>query len=71
MNNDSPYLKKGTFVLVSDSLGIVVGWPNEEGVPDEHYAIWYGEAGTSEKIPSCRTVPIEYCEETNKVEFYH
>lgn len=59
----------GSFVRVGDDVGIVVGWPDTEHVPSEHYAVWYGSLDES-AVPCCRTVPIEYCEPVDTANYY-
>ena len=61
----------GTFVSVGDSLGIIVGLPGSPDVPEQHYAVWYGESSTTEVCPLCRTVPVEYCARVDKCNYYH
>ena len=62
----------GKFVNVGGSIGVIVGIPDDENIPEDHYAIWYGQI--SETVlgkPRVRTVPIEYCEFINEIEYYH
>ena len=62
----------GKFVLVGDSIGVIVGLPGEENVPEEHYAIWYGQQSNKNNlVPLSRTVPIEYCKIISENELYH
>jgi|GEM_PF-1302298 len=70
MNTQQELIPLGSFVRVHTSVGVVVGWPNNDGVPEEHYAIWYGETSDS-NAPLCRTGPMEHCEATLDTEFYH
>jgi hypothetical protein len=58
---DEDLIPIGSFVTVGNDLGVVVGWPGSPNVPDEHYAIWYGQRAENEVDPLCRTVPVEYC----------
>jgi len=60
----------GKFVRVGTDLGVVVGLPDSKGVPDDHYAIWYGQK-ESDGTPRARTVPIEYCLFVNELSIYH
>lgn len=50
MNESRKYLPLGTFVTVGDCVGVVIRWPDGIDVPEEHYAIWYGEV-TSVNLP--------------------
>lgn len=61
----------GRFVRVGDDLGVVVGLPNQGGVPDEHYAIWYGQRMPDGVTPLARTVPVEYCQVIDGYATYH
>ncbi len=70
MHTPEDFLPLGTFVAVGDSCGVVIGWPNGNNIPDDHYAVWYGEMST-ENRPRCRIVPIEYCVPCSKIEYYH
>ena len=36
-------LRKGELVELDGLLGVVVGLAGEEGVPDEHVAVWFGQ----------------------------
>ncbi len=61
---------RGQFVKVSTSVGVVVFLENENGAPDEHLGIWYGEL-TEDGTPKYRTVPAEYCIPITDVSSYH
>jgi hypothetical protein len=61
----------GQFVLVGKHIGVIVGRPGDDDVPEEHYAVWYGEKGTHPQVPRCRTVPMEYCKPIQITEYYH
>ena len=61
----------GRFVRVGNDLGVVVGLPNQGGVPDEHYAIWYGQCLQDGVTPLARTVPAEYCVVIGDFATYH
>ncbi len=69
-HSTSSKLPIGTFVSVGDDIGTIVGWPDSANVPDEHYAVWFGEKSTH-NVARCRTVPFEYCVVLNSIEFYH
>lgn len=65
-------LPLGSFVIVSDSIGVIVGLPGELKIPGDHYAVWYGEQAANDgKIPLARTVPIVYCMPLDRFETYH
>jgi hypothetical protein len=59
----------GTFVELDGLLGVVVGLSGENGVPDDHLALWFGEpqgrrkseGGEGNLVPIVWTVPTEYC----------
>lgn len=59
----------GTFVEFDGLLAVVVGFSGENGVPQDHLAIWFGEpqgkriseGGKGDLVPIVRTVPTEYC----------
>ncbi len=63
-------LKKGDFVTVGKSIGVVVFLENENETPEEHTSVWYGELNNEGK-PKYRTVPTEYCEKISDIEMYH
>ena len=69
---DAPHklLPLGTFITVGDCVGVVIGWPDGSDIPEEHYAVWYGET-SSTNLPRCRTVPLEYCRASTEIEYYH
>lgn len=58
----------GTFVNVDGSLGVVIGWPDDSDIPEQHVAVWFGQAIDDERVepgghlPRCRTVPAEQCQ---------
>lgn len=65
-------LPLGAFVLVGESLGVIVGYPDDTAIPDEHYAVWYGQSTDPEqKVPLARTVPMEYCRPIMSFDTYH
>ena len=66
-------LKIGQFVSVGKDIGIVVGFPNDNEIPEEHLAIWYGQTtdNNGKTVPKVRTVPEEYCEPLDGISFYH
>ena len=70
MNPNTNTLSLGTFVHVGESLGVIVGLPETEHIPPNHYAIWFGESAAND-YPKCRTVPTEYCHVFHGFEFYH
>ena len=66
------FLPLGTFVTVGDSLGVIVGLPGEMDIPEDHYAVWYGErVATGNRVPLAQTVPTEYCQPLDQFEMYH
>ena len=69
-NMAEEYLSIGTFVTVGESIGVIIGWPNCNEIPEGHYAVWYGEM-RSDDCPLCRTVPIDYCTPIAAIEYYH
>lgn len=65
-------LPLGTFVVVGNSLGVIVGYPDEDDIPEEHYAVWYGQhADTDDNVPLARTVPMDYCLPITGFQTYH
>ena len=60
----------GSFVKVGNHVGVIVGYPDQENIPEDHLAIWYGQT-TEDNSPRIRTVPEEYCEPVDKIEYYH
>lgn len=70
MESNTKEHKRGQFVKVSTSVGVVVFLENENGTPEEHYGIWYGEL-TEDGTPKYRTVPKEYCIEITELASYH
>ncbi|MCA8991153.1 MAG: hypothetical protein KDA88_04200 [Planctomycetaceae bacterium] len=60
----------GAMVRVGESIGTIVGHPPTNEIPDEHYAVWFGET-SSDDVPQCRTVPMEYCSPGVPIEYYH
>ena len=61
----------GSFVTVGDSIVVVVGFPDNYNVPEEHLAIWYGQIDEDNTQPLVRTVPEEYCIPFNDIQYYH
>ena len=60
---------KGQFVRVGDDTGVVVRLSGEDGTPEDHLGIWFGE--TEDNNPFYRTVPEEYCEPVHDFRIYH
>lgn len=60
----------GQFVRIDTDLGIIVSLPDNKNVPEDHLGIWYGERN-EENLPKVRTVPQEYCQSVDDVEYYH
>ena len=64
----SPF-QRGQFVEHDGLLAVIVGTPEDDGAPQEHLALWYGEprgrrisaGGTGGQHPEVWTVPAEYC----------
>ena len=62
-------LKRGTIVEVDGLLGVVVIQPGEEGISEDHVALWFGhppttrisEGGIGGAEPEVWIVPVEYC----------
>jgi len=63
-------LTRGQFVSVGNSPGIVVAIYGDADVPEDHVAVWYGEAGT-DGAPRVRTVPEEYALPLDKPAVYY
>ena len=61
----------GKFVRVGGDIGVIIGLPEVAGVPEEHYAVWYGQCSPDGVTPLVRTVPAEYCIFVSKYESYH
>jgi len=61
----------GMFVRVGTDIGVVVGLPESEGIPEDHYAVWYGQRSPDGVTPLARIVPIEYCLPMAKHDLYH
>ncbi|MBA3700531.1 MAG: hypothetical protein H0W78_16920 [Planctomycetes bacterium] len=61
----------GRFVRVGADVGVIVGLPDGQSIPDEHFAVWYGQRLVDEVTPLARTVPREYCEVIAKFATYH
>lgn len=66
-------LRIGQFVTVGSDVGVIIGFPNNSQIPEDHLAIWYGQTtNDSEKtVPRVRTVPKEYCIPLEEISFYH
>ncbi len=68
------FLKKvrtiGSFVKVENHVGVVVAYPDQKNVLEDYLAVWYGQI-TEDNKPRVRTVPEEYCEPIDKIEYYH
>jgi hypothetical protein len=62
-------LKPGTIVEMDGLLAVVVAEPGDEGIPEDHVALWFGspqtirasQGGTGVAEPEVWTVPVEYC----------
>ena len=62
----------GKFVKVGTFMGVIVGLPGTGDIPEDHFAIWYGQKSPRDAaIPYVRTVPIEYCLAIETVHTYH
>lgn len=61
----------GQFVRVGGDLGVIVGYYGMQGVPEDHYAVWYGQVAEDGVTPLARTVPVEYCVFVRKHTLYH
>lgn len=61
----------GRFVFVGKDLGVVVGLPDRVTVPEDHYAVWFGERMPDGVTPLAKTVPIEYCQVLEGYAIYH
>jgi hypothetical protein len=70
-NEQRQFLSVGTFVEVGGDLGVIVGLSGSDNVPEEHYAVWYGQTAGETSTPLCRTVPIDYCKPVTSVKCYH
>jgi hypothetical protein len=61
--------KRGQFVEHDGLLAVVVGTPADDGTPEDHLALWYGEprctrvsqGGSGGQRPEIWTVPAEHC----------
>lgn len=60
----------GQFVRVGNDLGIIASLSDHPNVPEDHVGVWYGERNEA-NLPKVRTVPQEYCELVDDVEYYH
>jgi hypothetical protein len=63
-------IKKGDFVTVGKDIGVIVGFAEENDIPEEHFGVWYGET-TEDNVPLYRSVPEEYCIKVDKSKTYH
>jgi hypothetical protein len=62
----------GGFVKVGDSIGVVVGLTGINGIPEDHFAIWYGEfSKMADEVPLAKTVPVDYCVHIASYDVYH
>ena len=66
---DMSKLEKGTLVKVGDSYGVVTHVEGEDGVPEDHLGIWYGEIEAGKH--KIKTVPEEFCLKKDETIFYH
>ena len=72
---------KGQFVLLDGLPAVVVGLEDDPSgsVPEDHVGLWFGdpqvkrksEGGPGEAKPEIWTVPKEYCEPIEEVEYKH
>lgn len=61
--------KRGQFVEHDGLLAVIVGTPEDEGAPNDHLALWYGEprgqrvseGGSGAPRPEVWTVPAQNC----------
>lgn len=61
----------GQFVRVGSDVGVIVGCHGMPEVPEDHYAIWYGQVAADGSTPLARTVPVEYCVFVDRHALYH
>ena len=54
--------EKGDLVLLGERLCVVVGTAGDEGVPEDHLAVWFGPADGGGTAPEVYTVPADYFE---------
>ncbi len=52
-------LSRGDFVLLDNKLAVVIHLENNENVPEDHVALWFGQSENG--LPQVWTVPLEYC----------
>ncbi|MBV9849892.1 MAG: hypothetical protein JO250_09490 [Armatimonadetes bacterium] len=61
--------RRGDFVELNGRVAVVVGVEGDPDVPEEHVALWFGEASDQRATgedpaagpPQVWTVPAEYC----------
>lgn len=61
--------KRGDLIEHDELLAVVVGTPEDDGAPEDHLTLWYGEprcirmskGGVGGQHPEVWTVPAEYC----------
>jgi hypothetical protein len=53
-------LSKGELVILDKKLCVVVGTEQDEGVPEGHLAVWFGDTAEDGISPEVWTVPAEY-----------
>jgi len=71
--------QNGDFVEVDGILAVVVGSNGDNGVPEDHLAVWFGEpqgtrlseGGTGNLTPIVWTVPVDCCRQAIKPEIRH
>jgi len=72
-------LQKGNFVKMDGLIAVVIATEEDPNVPEGHVALWFGlptvtrvsEGGSGSEVPIASTVPIEYCNFTNDIDFTH
>jgi hypothetical protein len=61
--------QRGDLVEIDGLLAVVVRVDGDEGVPEEHVMLWFGEPPTTRvskggpggAVPIVHTVPLQYC----------
>ena len=72
-------MSKGDFVEVDGLLAVVVGMEGDDGIPEEHVALWFGdpqgkrlsEGGAGGLIPEVWTVPADVCKPAKPPAYFH
>jgi hypothetical protein len=62
-------LQKGQFIEFDGVPAVIVGFPGDTGVPEEHVALWFGNPNATRKshggiggiAPEVWTVPSDLC----------